>query len=128
MTTVDGDTTMTSRRRLLESGKALFPRVGTLGGAIRNSSAGIFVGAQSQSGGAYSSFENYIRRLYQARNFGNFDSVGNDTLAAMFTNITGVTKPVSFGNSLISDIDSGQQIITDKAAIALAGMLKLKVS
>jgi hypothetical protein len=110
---------------MLESGKGLFPRVGLLAGPIRNSSAGIFVNAASQMGGAYTSFENYIRRLVTAKNVKNLDTLGNPTLQAMFTNLTGLTKSVSFSNSLISDIDATQQIITDQRAILLAGLLKL---
>jgi hypothetical protein len=110
---------------MLESGKGLFPRVGLLAGPIRNSSAGIFVNAESQMGGAYTSFENYIRRLVSAKNVQNLDTLGNPTLQAMFTNLTGLTKSVSFSNSLISDIDATQQIISDQRAIQLAGILKL---
>ena len=113
---------------MLESGRGLFPRVGLLDAAIRNSSAGIFVDAASQTAGPFTSLENYTRRLAAAQNVQNFDTVGNPTLQAIYTNITGLTRNVSFSNSLISDIDAAQQIITDQRAITLAGLLKLTVT
>ena len=112
---------------ILDSGKALFPRVGIQQGAIMNNTAGVFAGT-SVSGGAYVSFEDYIRRGYDARGFGNFNSNGNATLDAIVKNMTLLVKTNTFNATLISDIDANQQIITDKSAITLAGILKLTVA
>jgi len=112
---------------LLDSGKALFPRVGILQGAVKNETEGVFSGS-SIAGGAYVSFEDYIRRLYIARGFGAFDSSGNPTLNSIIENMTNKNKNNSFNATLISDIDANQQIITDKNSLVLAGILKLTLA
>jgi hypothetical protein len=39
-----------------------------------------------------------------------------------------LSKSNTFNQTLLNDIDANQQIITDKSAIALAGILKLGIS
>ncbi len=79
-------------------------------------------------GGAYASFEDFIRRTYTTRGFGAFDSKGNPTLNAMVKNITLLKKASTFNATLITDLDANQQIITDKSALTLAGILKLTIA
>ena len=113
---------------MLDSGKALFPRVGILGGSLKNNTNGVFSGSGAISGGSYVSFENYIRRLYDARGFANLSSSGNPTLDAIEKTISLIDKSNTFNTTLINDIDANQQIITDKSSIALAGILKLTIA
>lgn len=114
---------------MLNSGKALFPRVGMLGAALHNNKDGIFTGEKTQTGGAYVSYEDYVRRLYISRGFGTNSSKGNSTLNAMIDNINHTTKSYSqFDATIFADVDANQQIITDRSALTLAGILKLTVA
>jgi hypothetical protein len=113
---------------MLQSGKALFPRVGIFNGAILNASDGVFPGADSQSGGVFTSFENYLRRTYQNIGISNVDTAGNVSWTAFYQAITGKTSTPTFDTNALNDLDNSQQIITDKNAITLAGILRLNVS
>jgi hypothetical protein len=112
---------------MLDSGKALFPRIGILAGSMKDTTGGVFKGS-SIAGGAYMSFDDYIRRTYTARGFGEFNSNGNPTLDAIVKNATLLSKMNTFNSTLISDIDANQQIITDKNSLVLAGILKLTIA
>ena len=112
---------------MLESGRAIFPYVGLLKAPIRSSAGGIFVGGIVPSDGAYFSYSNFIEREYLSRGSPTISTPGNAMLNTYYKNITGNTAPsgLQFSQDLIKTIDSFQQIVTTKAAIALAGDLKL---
>jgi hypothetical protein len=116
---------------LLESGRAIFPYVGLLNGPIRSTSGGIFVGGKTPtSGGAYTSYIDFIERSYKARGATDGDTASNALMATYYKAITGKTAPATlkFNDALIADIDSFQQIISTKQAISLAGSLKLTLA
>jgi hypothetical protein len=116
---------------LLESGRAIFPYVGLLNGPIHSSAGGIFVGGKTPaSGGAYTSYIDFIERSYKARGATNGDTATNALMSSYYTNITGkkVVTTLKFNDALIADIDSFQQIISTKQAISLAGSLKLTLA
>jgi hypothetical protein len=113
---------------MLDSGSAVFPRVGLDQGPVKFSTGGVFLNASAQTGGDYLSYEDYIRRLYIARNFPAVDTDGNATLDAMMQNVTGQTNSNSFNEAAIQLVDKFEQIITDKTAIREAGYLKLTIA
>lgn len=114
---------------MLNSGLTLFPRVGLDQAPLRTGTAtdGVFDNSiVPGSGGAYQSYADYIQRIYAARGFAATDTAGNPTADAMINNITGLSKSYStFSSTMVTDVDSNQQIITDPGAIKLAGILKL---
>jgi hypothetical protein len=113
---------------MLNSGLALFPRVGELNGPVLGGN--VFPGSIApNSGGAYKSFDDYIQRTYAARNFADVDTVANGYALTVSNNITqrGDTASFNFSDSRITFFDNSQQIITDKSAVALAAVLKLQV-
>jgi hypothetical protein len=114
---------------ILNSGIALFPRVGELAAPILGANA--LPGATVSDGmGAYTSFQNYISRIYQARNFSNAETPGNDYARTVQNNITGRTDTTNFtfSDARISIFDNSQQVISDKLAVKVAGVLKLKIT
>jgi hypothetical protein len=113
---------------MLQSGKALFPRVGLQNAALLDTSIGVFPGADAQTGGVYTSYENFVRRLYETIGIGNANTVGNPSWTEFFHRITNTTQGTpTFANATIDTLDASQQIITDKNAITLAGILRLSV-
>jgi hypothetical protein len=115
---------------LIESGKALFPRVGELAASILNKAAGIFSGGATPSDGhgPYTSYQDFIRRTYLARGFSDFASTSNNVVTSTYRNITAdTTSTVTFNDTIITLLDAKQQIITDPGAIKLARALKLTV-
>ena len=83
------------------------------------------------SGGAYTSFENFVRRTYTARGFADVETTGNPYTRVVTNLITGRTDDsdsFKFTDNRVDFFDKSQQIITDKAAVKLAAVLKLKVS
>jgi hypothetical protein len=113
---------------MLNSGAALFPRVGMLVGPIL--SGNVFPGGNSFAGGDYTSFENYVRRIYAARNFNNTDTDAPDLARQIKNNIRQVneTGAFDFSTTQITQFDNSQQIITDRAAVTLAAALDLQVT
>jgi hypothetical protein len=114
----------------LNSGKALFPRVGTLV-APHIGTQNVFPNGDTPADGqgVYTSFENYVRRIYAARNFGGGDTPA-PTLARLMANAaTGRSdnSNFNFSQNRIELFDNSQQIITDRSAVQLAAILKLQV-
>ena len=59
---------------------------------------------------------------------GNANTVGNPSWTEFFHRITNTTQGTpTFANATIDTLDASQQIITDKNAITLAGILRLSV-
>lgn len=115
---------------LLNSGKALFPRVGLLNAPILGGQDVFVNGVNPTDGqGAYTSFENYIRRIYAARNLADVDTAANPLARDIQNNINGTNLQTvgTFSNARLSTLDGNQQIITDRNAVTLAAILKLQV-
>lgn len=114
---------------MLNSGTALFPRVGVYD-APHIGSQNIFPGGDSVAGGDYTSFEDYIRRTYAARGFADTDTTGNAYSRTVQNNITARTDTAAFNfsDSRITFYDNSQQIISDKNAVKLAAILDLQVA
>jgi len=106
---------------MLNSGSKVFPRVGMSDAPLQNPDNKVFWNGSTSD----TSFEAFVRRQYQERNFGDFNTDGNETWQAMYTLITGRTEEANYNRTTISRIDESQQIITDKRAIALASALGL---
>ena len=117
---------------LLNSGKTIFPYVGVNPGPILNSTGGVFQGqkAAADGGGVYTSFNDYVRRLYIARGSPSGNTPGNALLNAYYNAVTGKTASASmqFSDQIITDIDAFQSPEGTKAAIAAAAALKLRIS
>lgn len=114
---------------MLNSGTALFPRVGLYDAPLLGAQ-NVFNGGVAVSGGPYSSFENFIRRTYADRNIGGGDTVA-PTLARTIQNViiaANQTSNFNFSEQQIRLFDQQQIIISDKAAVQLAAILKLQVT
>jgi hypothetical protein len=116
---------------ILNSGLALFPRVGVYNAPI-NGTGGVLPGSKTPTdgGGIYTSFENYVRRIYVARNFGDTDTTGNSYARTVQNNITlrSDSSNFTFSDSRITFYDNSQQIISDKSAVKLANILRLGIT
>lgn len=106
---------------MLNSGSKVFLRVGVSGAPLLNPDGKVFWNGTTND----SSFDGFVRRQYQERNFGDFNTDGNAIWQAMYQLITGRTEEANYNRTTISRIDESQQIITDKRAITLAGYLGL---
>jgi hypothetical protein len=107
---------------LLNSGKLQFPRVGVSQTALKSFGAN-----------PVASFEADIRAEMSGRNVADKPPTnGNVTTWAILRNITGQTYDPNaaasqFGDELIANVDKFQGIIGDRAAINIAGKLKLVI-
>lgn len=113
---------------MLNSGLALFPRVGLTDGPILGGN--VFFGADPVTGGDYTSFDNYVRRLYTARNFQDTDTAAN-RLAREYQNAICArtdTTNFNFTDARNDLFDNSQQIITDREACALAHTLLAQIT
>jgi hypothetical protein len=113
---------------MLNSGKALYPRVGVYDAPLLGGQ-NVFNGGDAVAGGDYTSFENYVRRIYAARNFADSETPAPPLALTMQNEICARTDTNSFNyrSSRTDFWDNSQQIITDKSAVALAAVLKLQV-
>lgn len=116
---------------MLNSGSALYPRVGVLSAPLLGGIGSVFHGGTpaGDAGGVYNSFENYVRRIYAARNFGGGDTPAPTLARTMQNAITGRADSVNFNFSQerIELFDNSQQVITDRNAVQLARILKLQI-
>jgi hypothetical protein len=116
----------------LNSGRAIFPYVGLLNGPIINAAAGVFPGqkAPTDGQGVYTSWENFVKRGYQARGAVSTSTPTNPLWRAYYAAITGKQAPTNqvFNDALIADIDSFQGIVPTKDAIVLARQFRAKLS
>jgi len=115
---------------LLQSGRTIFPYVGLFTAPNHNSKNNVYPGSIApSSGGTYTSYEDFIRRQYVARGAPDQVTTGNNILKIYYNAITGKAAPKSFNftGSLLTDVDSFQSPIPTKAAIALAGALRLGI-
>jgi hypothetical protein len=114
---------------MLNSGDSLFPRVGTNTAPIKSGNA--MPKSNPTAGGTapFASFVDYIMRTYTARNFSNTSTPASPYALDLSNKITSRTDTAafSFSQARIDLFDSGQQIITDRGAVALAHVLRLGV-
>jgi hypothetical protein len=90
---------------MLNSGRGAFPNVGTLEAPLVND-LGVFYGASAQTGGAYTSYDNFIRRQYQARGAVSTPTAGNPTLDIYMDAFTDdAPAGAAFGEELIVILD-----------------------
>lgn len=117
---------------LLNSGRTIFPYVGVLSGPNLNSAGGVFQGQKpaGDGGGVYTSFNDYIRRLYIDRGAPSGNTAGNALLNAYYNEVTGKTAAANmqFSDAIITDIDAFQSPVGTKGALTIAAALKLKIS
>src|SRR5439155_13446471 len=75
----------------VNSGKTIFPYVGVLEAPNLNANLGVFPGqkAAADGGGVYTSYNNYIRRLYLLRGAPSGNTAGNPLLNQYYTAVTG---------------------------------------
>ena len=115
---------------MLNSGLALFPRVGEATAPINSGNA--LPKSSPTAGGtsAFLSFEDYTERTYAARNFSNATTTANPYALQVLNNITlgSATTLATFSQSAIDQMDANQQIISDKNAVALAHVLRLGIT
>ena len=115
---------------LLNSGVGLFPRVGEFDAPILGGDA--LPKSDPNIGGTsvFSSFDNYVTRVYTARNFADTDTNGNAYARTVQNAITARTDTANFtfSDARITFYDNSQQIISDKAAVKLANILKLTIT
>jgi hypothetical protein len=118
----------------VNSGRTIFPYVGVLNGPNKNSAQGVLPGqkASVDNAGVYTSFNDYIRRLYIDRGSPTTspDSDGNALLNTYYTAVTTKTAVagMKFSNSIITDIDALQTPVYPRAAILVAQALRLTLS
>ena len=112
---------------MLNSGKFVFPRVGIENVPLLDPAGGIFPGADPQTGGVFTSFEDYMRRTYQNIGIGNANTPGNVSWTADYQAITNTNIVHTFAQSALNDLNKKQVVNTDKLAITLAGILRLTV-
>lgn len=113
---------------LLNSGRGAFPNVGTLTAPLVND-LGVFYGAQDQTGGAYTSYDNFIRRQYEARGAVSRSTPGNPTLDIYMDAFTEESAlGVPFSEELITILDrSVHNVLTFDKAMHAADHLELRL-
>jgi len=115
---------------MLNSGLALFPRVGEANAPILSGNAMPKSSPNIQGTSAFTSFEDYVTRQYEARSFANTDTPGNPYALDVSNKITSRsdTQVSTFSQARIDLFDSSQQIISDRGAVKLANDLKLGIT
>jgi hypothetical protein len=117
---------------LVNSGRTIFPYVGVKNAPMLNAADGVFRGAKAASdgGGVYTSFEDYLRRIYIARGSVSGNTAGNALLNDYYTKVTGktATANMQFSDTIINDVDAFQSPVFPRAAIIIAQALKLGLS
>ena len=120
---------------MLNSGRTIFPYVGVNQASILNANNGVFQlqKAAPDGGGVYTSFTDYVTRIYVARGSVSGNTAGNSVLNAYYNAVqqgTGKTAPANmqFSDQIIADIDEFQAPLGTRGAIVIAQTLKLKLS
>jgi hypothetical protein len=118
----------TQQLALLNSGRGLFPIVGTLQGPILHAENGVFPGGKNIPGGDYVSYTDYLTRQYAARGGTSGTSPGNGTLEDYFDNFVTSNPAGDFGDTLITTLDTNLfPVLTNPMAVRIAGILDLTV-
>ena len=89
----------------------------------------LFYGASAQTGGQYTSFDNFQRRAYIARGAQVQDSPGNPTLGIYLAAFTGnATLGGTFNEGVLDSLDESMAAVLDhEQALRVAGDLGLRV-
>jgi hypothetical protein len=117
---------------LLNSGRTIFPFPGVKVAPMLKKDQGIFIGgkAAADGGGVYTSFEDYIKRLYIARGSVSGNSPGNAVLNDYYAKLTGKTPAANmqFSDSILADLDAFNTVIGPREAVRVANALRLTLS
>ena len=117
---------------LVNSGRTIFPYVGVNQAPMLNANFGVFRGqkAAADGGGVYTSYNDYIRRIYIERGSVSGNTAGNAILNAYYAAVTGKTPAANmqFSDQIMTDIDAFQAPIFPRAAINVARELRLGLS
>ena len=111
---------------LLNSGQVSFPNLGTKDAPLVNN-LGVFYGASAQSGGAYTSFDNFQRRAYIARGAVSQETAGNPTLD-VYLGAFDVESNGAFSEEIIDILDERVATVLDhEQGLRVAGDLGLRL-
>jgi hypothetical protein len=93
---------------------------------------GVFIGgkAAADGNGVYTSYENYLRRLYIARGSVAGNTAGNAVLNDYYAKLTGKTPAANmqFSDQVMTDIDAFNNFIGPREAVRVANALRLTLS
>lgn len=116
----------------LNSGRTLFPFPGVKTAPMLKKDQGVFIGgkAAADGNGVYTSYENYIRRLYVARGSVSGNTAGNAVLNDYYARLTGKTPSANmqFSDQVMTDIDAINTVIGPREAVRVANALRLGLS
>lgn len=116
----------------VNSGRTIFPFPGVKTAPMLNKEQGVFIGgkAAADGGGVYTSYENYIRRLYIARGAVTGNTPGNAVLNDYYARLTGKTPAANmqFSDQIMTDIDAFNNFIGPREAVRAANALRLRLS
>jgi hypothetical protein len=111
---------------LLNSGRRLFPTIGEQEAPNLNATQGVFRDGTVPAGGAYVSYEDYLKRAYSDRGAVDRNSLGNDTLRVYTNAFNPSITDSRFQQTVIDQLDVNlYPVITNPMAIRLAKALKL---
>ena len=117
---------------LLNSGRTIFPFPGVNTAPMLKKAQGIFIGGKpaADGGGVYTSYYDFIRRLYIARGSVNGNTAGNAILNDYYAKFTGRTAATNmqFSDQIMTDIDAFNNYIRPREAVRVANALKLGLS
>jgi hypothetical protein len=116
----------------LNSGRAIFPFPGVKVAPMLKKEQGVFIGgkAAADGGGVYTSYEDYIRRLYIARGSVAGNTAGNAVLNDYYAKLAGKTPAANmqFSDTILTDIDAMNTVIGPREAVRIANALRLTLS
>ena len=117
---------------LLNSGRTIFPFPGVKVAPMLKKDQGVFIGgkAAADGGGVYTSYEDYIKRLYIARGSVSGNTAGNAVLNDYYAKLTGKTPAANmqFSDTILTDIDAFNTVIGPREAVRVANTLRLGLS
>ena len=115
---------------LLNSGRSLFPFPGVNVAPMLKKDQGVFIGGKAVSGGVYTSYNDFLRRLYIARGSVSGNTAGNAVLNDYYLRFTGktATPNMQFSDAIMTDLDGFNNVIGPKEAVRVANALKLALS
>jgi hypothetical protein len=116
----------------LNSGRATFPFPGVKTAPMLKKEQGVFIGgkAAADGGGVYTSYEDYIKRLYLARGSVSGNTAGNAVLNDYYLRLTGKTAPANmqFSDQILTELDTLNSVIGPREAVRTANALRLGLS
>jgi hypothetical protein len=113
----------------INSGRAIFPFPGVKTAPMLKKAQGVFIGGKpaADGGGVYTSYEDYLRRLYIARGSVSGNTAGNAVLNDYYVKLTGKSLPsnLQFSDQIMTDIDQFNNYVGPREAVRVANALKL---